>query len=78
MSPHVSTGAPYPQHDSTSELGRGTFWAGGHPAVASEAVTTVSWKGPEAGQGPPTPRLPSPLGLRLHPVPPWNPSSSAL
>lgn len=37
---------------STSELGWEAFQPGGYPVVAFEAVSTVSWKGPQAGQGP--------------------------
>lgn len=40
---------------STSELGWEAFQPGGYPVVAFEAVSTVSWKGPQAGQGPSRP-----------------------
>lgn len=37
---------------SASELSWEAFQPGGYTVVAFEAISTVSWKGPQAGQGP--------------------------
>lgn len=40
---------------SASELSWEAFQPGGYTVVAFEAISTVSWKGPQAGQGPSRP-----------------------
>lgn len=46
---------------STSRLSWEPFQPSGHTVVAFEAGHTVSWKGPQAGQGPVGPRMPAPV-----------------